>query len=70
MLKALLTLLGWSDPPNPHLWHKCGQPLLPVILEDGRLQIPGRQLWRRKVNGRWVYQQDEETEEEWDNRQI
>jgi hypothetical protein len=49
---------------DEHLWHKCSI-IIPRRTVDGRWTRPEGQVWRRKVNGRWQYQQDPETDEEW-----
>jgi hypothetical protein len=45
------------------LWHKCDTPAYPVDLVTGGFSWRG-QLWRRKVNGKWEYQQDAPTPED------
>lgn len=51
-------------------WKKCNQPLLPVRLVNGKWSSLNGQMWRRrKPNGKLEYQQDEETLEEFYNRQ-
>ena len=55
---------------NDNLWHKCELPIFPRRDVNGGWTIPGRgQVWRRKINGRWQYKQDEETVEAWEDRQ-
>lgn len=50
------------------LWHKCWL-ILPRLLINGKLSLGPGQVWRRKVNGKWQYRQDEETDEEFLDRQ-
>lgn len=50
------------------LWHKCsGFPPRKTI--DGKWSLFPGQLWRRKRNGKWEYKQDQETYDEWFDRQ-
>jgi hypothetical protein len=50
-------------------WQKCGNPLFfpRRTFDGGRTDIVG-QTWRRKINGRWQYKQDEETAQEYEDR--
>lgn len=53
------------------LWHRC-IPWWPILRgPDGRFFFRGEgQVWRRRVNGRWQYQQAPETEEELWERNV
>jgi hypothetical protein len=53
------------------IWQKCHLPFFPRRMMDGRWTTSaGGQVWRRKrQDGKWEYQQDEETVEEWLDRQ-
>lgn len=52
---------------NLEVWHKCPSPILPRRTVDGGWTSFFGQTWRRRVAGKWQYQQDPETEEEfWD----
>ena len=52
------------------LWHSCGHPIFPVKLIDGLISDSARPLWRRFNDGHWEYQQDAETEAEWEARGV
>jgi hypothetical protein len=51
------------------IWHKCRNPFLPRRTIDGGWTLGAGQVWKRKVNGKWEYQQDEETMDEFLDRQ-
>ncbi len=61
-------VFGLREPPRDGIWHAY-TPLLLVRLTSGRWSRPEGQIWCRYSSGRWEFQQDEETEEEWLNRQ-
>jgi hypothetical protein len=46
------------------LWHKCPSPVFPRRTVDGGWTEGWAQTWRRKIDGKWQYRQDEETFEE------
>ena len=50
------------------LWHKC-QIIFPRRTIEGKWTDLLGQVWRRKIDGKWQYKQDEETESEFDARQ-
>jgi len=50
------------------LWHKCGR-FPPRKTIDGRWSLLPGQIWRRKRDGKWEYQQDPETDDEILDRQ-
>lgn len=50
------------------LWHKCSS-FPPHRTIGGKWTLMPGQVWRRKVNGKWQYKQDEETAEDWAERQ-
>ncbi|HEV7436952.1 MAG TPA: hypothetical protein VGO22_19120 [Pseudorhizobium sp.] len=50
-------------------WHEVNPPLFPVKLENGRRSSHFGTLWRRWDGKSWVYKQDDETPEEWGDRQ-
>jgi hypothetical protein len=41
-------------------WHQCNLPFFPRRTIDGRWTSDCGQVWRRKINGKWEYKQDEE----------
>jgi len=53
------------------VWHRCEFPIWPFLRgSDGKLFLPNNgKLWRRRVNRKWQYRQDAETEEESDAMQ-
>lgn len=69
MMRILQLAFGRVPPDDPTTWHKWGT-VLPVRLIDGRLSRYQGQLWRRQAGDRWEYQQDDETEGEWGDRQF
>jgi hypothetical protein len=50
------------------IWHKCRNPFIPRRTVDGSWTSWSGQAWRRWVNGKWEYQQDEETQDDLDAR--
>jgi hypothetical protein len=50
-------------------WHEVGHPLFPIRLENGQRSRQTGKLWRRWDGTSWVYKQDDETPEEWGDRQ-
>lgn len=53
------------------LWHKIGSLLFPRRCIDGSWTTNSRTTWRRRrPDGKWEYKQDEETAEQWMDRQI
>lgn len=51
------------------LWHKCRPPFWSIFWKapgpDGRFRINDTgQLWRRRVDGKWQYRQDDPTWED------
>lgn len=51
------------------LWHTIIRAPLFAKTIDGYSMIGPGQIWRRKHNGRWEYQQDPETAEDFEDRQ-
>jgi hypothetical protein len=49
------------------IWHKYDA-VMPRKLVTGKWSMPIGQMWRRKVNGRWEYQQDFEPLDEFADR--
>lgn len=50
-------------------WHECN-PFIPVKTIDGKWTLSPGKIWRRKrPDGKWEYRQDEETFDEWIDRQ-
>lgn len=58
-----------SFTPKDGQWHRCPifWPLWPVRLENGRFAAYGK-LWRCWDGRKWKYRQDEETAEEFYDR--
>lgn len=54
-------------PKDERLWTKCEAPLFRRRTVDGGWTDHAGQTWRRKINGKWTYQQEaasiEESEE-------
>jgi len=50
------------------IWRRC-YPLIPHRTVTGTWTNPYGRIWRRKRNERWEYREDEETEQEWLDRQ-
>jgi hypothetical protein len=60
-----------ADNNNDSVWHKCEPPLVPRRTVNGRWTISMGQTWRRrKTDGRWEYRQNDETEEQYLDRQL
>lgn len=61
----------FNKTPKDGLWHPH-KPLFFVRLNNGKLSHAQGQIWRRWKDGAtaWEYQQEEETEEEFDARQY
>lgn len=55
---------------DKHLWHKCTAPFFPRRTVEGGWTTSAGQTWCRKINGRWQYRQDEETEADWEDTVI
>lgn len=56
--------LGRTYPTDPTLWHRWYL-VVPVRCIDGQLGWGLGKVWRRWHNGRWEYQEDPQTPEEW-----
>jgi hypothetical protein len=52
------------------IWHKCQSPFFSMRTVHRQWTGGPGQTWRRKVNGEWQYQQDIESDEDWDARQY
>ncbi len=53
------------------IWHPINRPFWPRRTVNGSWTIGNGQVWRRKrPDGKWEYQQDEEKFEDWTDRQI
>lgn len=65
----LRVFYGRVPPDDPSLWHKWTT-IFPVRLINGKRERLVGQVWRRRgPDGRWQYKQDDETDEEWSDRQ-
>ncbi len=52
------------------IWHKCRFTFLPHRTVNGGWTWGAGQTWRRRnTDGKWKYQQDDETAEAWLDRQ-
>jgi hypothetical protein len=68
---ALLKSVYVEEPvADETLWHACRTPFIPKRTVDGGWTLGLGAVWRRKINGRWQYRQDEETSEQRDARQY
>jgi hypothetical protein len=53
------------------LWHKCHPPIFPRrTVDEGRTWKVGQTWRRRNAEGKWEYKQDEETLQEYFDRQY
>jgi len=76
-MESLVELIFGPAVPDPNVWHRV--PLLfhlwlplaywlPVRTLDGDVADGSGKLWRRRRAGRWEYQQDAETADEFAER--
>jgi hypothetical protein len=63
-------LFGYPRPSDLTLWHKCPPPLFARKDIHGEWILGTGTIWRRKFDGKWQYQQDSETADQWDSRQF
>lgn len=75
LIRAILAIvrlcdayLGRERPKDGATWHKWNR-VFPVRLTSGKWSDSLGQLWRRWDGERWIYRQDEETEDDFAWRQ-
>jgi hypothetical protein len=72
MFNFFRSLVSKPADHSPHhaIWHRCATPFFSRRMINGdRTEENEKQVWRRRgPNGKWEYQQDPETAEEWTER--
>lgn len=69
--------IGWRllgpaflDKQKDYIWHKCTGPVIPKPTVNGKWTFEPGQCWRRRgLDGKWEYHVDDETCDEWADRQ-